>query len=178
MKNLLIISLFLLFACETNSQTEQQNSKDPEQPTTKRPADKQSTIEPEAEQPIEQETNEQRNIVTFEFIDEPNSTKQTLWVEWISNDTIKFEIFSETDLCNYEEYGTAVLKRGAEVDQDEKAVKNLTFEYEVIDAGQLQSIRISDPERDNARINYLYDQPRDECDPYDDLMKRKPDNMR
>lgn len=172
MKNPLIISLFFLFACGTNSQSEQQKSSDTEQPTNEHPTNKQSTIEPEAEQPIAQDTNEQSNTVTFEFIDEPNSTKQTLWVEWISKDTIKFELFSETDLCNYEEYGTATLKEGTEVDEDENGISYLTSEYEVVDAGKLWSLRIPEPARDKAKIIYLYDQPRDECDPYDDLMKR------
>ena len=173
MKNLLIISFFFLFACGTSSQSEQQKSSEPEQPAIKQP-----TKEPEAEQPYEQETNEQQNTVTFEFIDEHNSTKQTMSVEWISKDTIKFELFSETDLCNYEEYGTAILKQGAEVDEDENGISYLTSEYEVVDAGKLWSMRIPEPERDKAKIIYLYDQPRDECDPYDDLMKRTPDNRR
>ncbi len=167
MKNLLIISLFFLFACGTKSQSEQQKSSEPKQP-----ANKQSAKESESEQPIKRETSELPNTVTFEFVDEPNSTKQTLWVEWISKDTIKFELFSETDLCNYEEYGTAILKQGTEVDEDENGVSYLTSEYEVVDAGKLWSLRILEPERDKAKIIYLYDQPRDECDPYDDLMKR------
>ncbi|GEM_PF-2800227 len=173
MKNLLIISLFFLFACGSNSQSEKQKSSNSEQPSNE-----QSATELETEQPVEQETNEQPNAVTFEFIDEPNSTKQTLWVEWISKDSIKFELFSETDLCNYEEYGTAILKQGTEVDEGDDGVSYLTSEYEVVDAGKLWSLRIPEPERDKAKIIYLYDQPRDECDPYDDLMKRTPDNRR
>ena len=100
MKYVLIISLFFLLACVNHSESEKQKSSNHEQPST----------ELEAEQPVERETNQQPNAVTFEFNDETNSTKQTLWVEWISRDTIKFELFSETDLCNYEEFGTAILK--------------------------------------------------------------------
>ena len=52
----------------------------------------------------------------------------------------------------------------------------MTSEYEVIEVGKLWSIRIPEPERDKAKIIYLHDNPRDECDPFDDVMIKTPSN--
>lgn len=177
MKNLLFLFLLISFGCGTNTQTENQQTNKPEQ-LTEQP----ELPEPEksiANEPTEK-TKESKLLEYAEFVftDEPDGSQQTLEVTWLTNDSIEWKIFAESMLCTYEEYGTAALKQGAEVDEDENGVSYLTSEYEVVDAGKLVSIRIPEPERDKAKIIYIYDQPRDECDPFDELMRKTPSNNR
>jgi hypothetical protein len=171
MKNIFLIILIFLLSCGTKKQPEQQS-------TGIKDADFSETLDSiiPVEQQIEHKTEEIPIINEYEFIDEPNSTRQTLTVKWITRDTIEFILFTETDLCDYEEYGTAVIKLQIEIDDDENEINSETSEYEIIDAGKLKSIRISEPEQDKAKIEYIYDQPRDECSPYDNLMKKTPPN--
>jgi hypothetical protein len=172
MKNVCILLILLLAACGTKKQATEEEVAT----TDPKPALEQMEQLVD-EQPEQAElTSERTDSVVFEYWDESISTKQTLTVNWLSKDSVKFELFSETDLCNYEEKGTAVRKQGTEIDEDETGMSYMTTEYEVVDAGKLWSLRIPEPERDNAKISYIYGEPRDECDPYEELMKKTPSN--
>jgi len=179
MRNLILL-IFLLAACGTDKPREQQAESAIEGESGGIKTD----YAPEAETRTEQQTNSDKkeplDDSLFEFLDEPNSTRQTLSVKWISTDSVEFNLFTETDLCNYEQKGVAVSKevKNTEIDENENGMAYPATEYMVVDGGKLWSLRIHKQERNRAKITYIYDKPRDECAPYDELMIKIPSNYR
>ena len=159
MKNNLILILIFLCSCGTEKKSEQQ-SLEVEQTN----AEEQSPQEPSAqisakdsipEQISLTDSSQMINYVEFEYV-QPDGTNQILKVTWLSQDSVKWEIFTQTMVGSYENYGIAVLKEGTEVDEDANGISYLTSVYEVVDAHELWGIRISEPERDKAKISYIY----------------------
>ena len=102
------------------------------------------------------------------FIDSINKVSQDLEVNWLTEDTIEFKLLSKNELCDYGFEGIAINKypkMDSEIDEDENGNSYPAVQYEVIDGGQLFSIRIELNNKSAARINYSYSKPRDECDP-------------
>ncbi len=100
---------------------------------------------------------------------------QSLQVNWLTGDSIEFKLLAENGLCDYEFQGIAVNEypyMDPEIDEDENSVSYPAIAYQVIDGGQLLSIRIEMNKKKLARISYTYSDPRDECDPESDAIMR------
>ncbi|MEQ9007066.1 MAG: hypothetical protein RLP12_04215, partial [Ekhidna sp.] len=85
-------------------------------------------------------------------------------------------LYHESQLCTYEQEGLAINKypgMDGESDEGENGTMYFSTEYEVTEEGQLFSIRIESPEPNRVKINYIYEQPRDECSPENKFIMKK-----
>jgi hypothetical protein len=65
----------------------------------------------------------------------------------------------------------------SEIDEDTNGIAYPAIEYQVINGGELFSIRIQLNQKTFARIKYKHSNPRDECDPESNvIMKIKSNN--
>ena len=111
------------------------------------------------------------NFAVFESEDKLNHMKQSLTVQWLAEDSISFSLVAISDLCTFTQDGLAAVVDDKEYDVDEDGVGYLIKQFQVAAHGKLWRLRIAEPERDKARIIYLHDDPRDECAPFDHIMR-------
>lgn len=172
MKNFLYcLSIFLLVSCTTNSTKEQAAEQEkPEEVTIEQTPNKDSNETETTEEPIELE------FTTYFYEDTVDMSSQTIDIHWISDDSINYRLYHESQLCTYEQEGLAINKypgMDGESDEGEDGTMYFSTEYEVTEEGQLFSIRIESPEPNRAKINYIYGKPRDECAPENSFIMRK-----
>ncbi|MGB3466056.1 MAG: hypothetical protein WBA74_12335 [Cyclobacteriaceae bacterium] len=165
------LSIIILVSCTTNSVKEQAAEQEkPEEVAIEQTPNKDSNETETTEAPIELE------FATYFYEDNVDKSSQTLDIHRISDDSINYRLYYESQLCTYEQEGLAISRypgMDGESDEGEDGTMYISTEYEVTEEGQLFSIRIESPEPNRAKINYIYGQPRDECDPDNFFIMRK-----
>ncbi len=185
MSYLQILGIALIFTCCTN-QPKEKKSNESVQPNVESESTNSEQLESlsspaySTDEHSEQLINEPPKSAEYEYYDEEISARQTLKVNWLTKDSLEFELSTETELCNYEQSGTAATARGlnVEIDEDEYGMAYPALEYFVVEGGKLWSLRIHKQDRSHAKISYIYEKPRKECSPYNNLMILKPSSNR